>query len=98
MRILVAPQEFKGTLTSLEAAQAIARGIRSASPDIELDIVPLADGGSGFVEALLTSSPGAARSSQASHPLARPVAARCGILAQGPTAAIEIAAASGRSS
>ncbi len=97
MRILVAPQEFKGTLTALEAAQAIARGIRSASPGIELDVVPIADGGPGFVDALLSSSPGAARSSLVSDPLGRPVAAHWGILDQGPTAVIEMAAASGLS-
>ena len=50
MRILIAPDKFKGSLSAWEAAQAIARGLRFAHPEAALDIAPIADGGEGFAE------------------------------------------------
>ena len=50
MRVLVAPDDFKGTLTAREAAESIALGWRRAQPDAELDLAPLSDGGPGFVD------------------------------------------------
>ena len=55
MRVLVAPDKFAGTLTATEAAEAIARGWRRRAPDDELDLVPMADGGPGFVDVLHAS-------------------------------------------
>jgi glycerate kinase len=52
MRILVAPDKFAGTLTAVEAADAIAEGWRRRAPDDELDLAPMADGGPGFVDVL----------------------------------------------
>ena len=52
MRVLIAPQEFKSTLTAREASQAIARGLRRALPGAELDLLPVADGGAGLAQAL----------------------------------------------
>ena len=52
MRVLVAPDKFAGTLTAVEAAQAIAEGWRRHAPDDELDLAPMADGGPGFVDVL----------------------------------------------
>ena len=52
MRILIAPDKFKGSLTAPAAAEAIARGLRSVWPDAELDLAPIADGGEGFAESL----------------------------------------------
>src|SRR5690242_2886578 len=52
MRILVAPDKFAGTLTAVEAAEAIASGWRRQAPDDELDLAPMADGGPGFVDVL----------------------------------------------
>jgi glycerate kinase len=52
MRILVAPDKFAGTLTAVEAAEAIATGWRRQAPDDELDLAPMADGGPGFVDVL----------------------------------------------
>ena len=48
MRVLIAPDKFAGTLTAVEAAEAIAEGWRRRSPDDELEMVPMADGGPGF--------------------------------------------------
>ena len=52
MRVLVAPDKFAGTLTAVEAADAIAAGWRRRAPDDELDLAPMADGGPGFVDVM----------------------------------------------
>ena len=100
MRILVAPQEFKGSLSAREAAEAIAVGLRRALPDVEFDLLPLADGGPGTVEALVEASGGRFHEVSVHDPLGRPVRARWGALGaprehSTPTAVIEMAAASG---
>ena len=55
MRVLVAPDKFAGTLTAVEAAEAVATGWRRRAPDDELDLAPMADGGPGFVDVLAAS-------------------------------------------
>src|SRR3954452_17966896 len=55
MRVLIAPDKFAGTLSAVEAAEAIAEGWRRHAPDDELDLVPMADGGPGFVDVLHAS-------------------------------------------
>ncbi|MDP3768736.1 MAG: glycerate kinase, partial [Dehalococcoidia bacterium] len=95
MRILVASQEFKGSLTAREAAQAIAAGLRRALPDAEIESLPLADGGPGTVAALISATEGRFFESAAHDPLGRAVRARWGALGGGRTAVIEMAAASG---
>ena len=52
MRVLIAPDKFAGTLTAVQAAEAIAAGWRRHAPDDELDLAPMADGGPGFVDVL----------------------------------------------
>ena len=52
MRIVVAPDKFAGTLTAVEAAEAVAEGWKSVAPDDELDLAPMSDGGPGFVDVL----------------------------------------------
>jgi glycerate kinase len=94
MRVLVAPQEFKGSLTAAEAADAIAAGVRDALPDAEIDAVPMSDGGAGLVDALLSARSGERVTTRVHDPLMRPVDATWALLADG-SAAIEMAAASG---
>ncbi|MEO8456328.1 MAG: glycerate kinase [Chloroflexota bacterium] len=94
MRILIAPQEYKGTLTATEAAAAIAEGARRALPHAELNILPLADGGPGTVEAIVAATGGSFRTTSVRGPLGQPVDARWGLLPDG-TAVIEMAAAAG---
>ncbi|HEV3231590.1 MAG TPA: glycerate kinase, partial [Candidatus Dormibacteraeota bacterium] len=60
-RIVVAPNAFKGSLTPVEAAAAIAAGLRRARPEAELELVPLADGGDGFLATMLAALGGARR-------------------------------------
>jgi glycerate 2-kinase len=96
MRVLIAPQEFKGTLSGRAAAEAIARGLGNARPDWELDLAPLADGGPGTMDALLAACGGERRAVVVEDPLGRPVSAAFGILSDGDrTAIVEMAEASG---
>jgi glycerate kinase len=94
MRIVVAPQEFKGSLTAVQAAEAIADGVRRGLPDAELSLVPMADGGPGTVEAVVTAKGGSWQKTAVRGPLGAPVDAAWGVI-DGDTAVIEMAAASG---
>jgi glycerate kinase len=94
MRVLVAPQEFKGSLSAAEAAHAIAEGVRRATPSAVIDEVPLSDGGPGFVDAMLAARGGTRIESEVHDPLMRPLRAAWGGL-DGGTAIVEMAAASG---
>ncbi|MCH7576843.1 MAG: glycerate kinase, partial [Chloroflexi bacterium] len=58
MKIVIAPQEFKGSLSASEAAAAMAEGARSALPEAELEPIPMADGGPGTVEAVVAGAEG----------------------------------------
>jgi glycerate kinase len=97
MRILVAPQEFKGTLTAVQAAGAIRDAIGRVLNSAELDFAPMSDGGPGFVDALLGAGHGEQRESLVQDSLGRPVTARWGTIDDGRRAVVEMAAASGLS-
>lgn len=95
MRILVAPDSYKGSLSALEVAGAMARGIRSVFPQAEVIQVPIADGGEGTVAALVAATQGTLRVAEVQGPLGEPVQAHWGVSGDGTTAFIEMAAASG---
>jgi glycerate kinase len=95
MRIVVAPDSFKGSASALRVAQAMARGVLAVFPDAEVVKVPIADGGEGTVAALLDATGGQARRTVVRGPLGEPVEAGWGVLGDGRTAVIEMAAASG---
>ena len=95
MKVVVAPNAFKGTLTAPEAAAAIAEGVREVWPDAEIVEVPVADGGDGTVEALVSAHDGEYRSAEVEGPLGDPVVARYGLIDSGATAVVELATASG---
>jgi glycerate kinase len=95
MKVVIAPDKFKGSLTAPQAAEAIARGVQAACPDATLDLVPMADGGEGTVAALVSATKGTIRRASVTNPLGRPVEAEFGLLGDGRTAVIEMAAASG---
>ena len=94
MKIVIAMDSFKGSLTSVEAGKAVQAGILRVFPDAETRIFPLADGGEGTVEALIRGMGGSERFVTVSDPMGRAVTARYGILPD-QTAVIEMAAASG---
>ena len=95
MRVLVAPQEFKGSLSARQVAEAIASGFHRAVPQAAIDLAPMADGGPGTVEAVVTAKGGEFVSTMVSDPLGRPVSAVWGVIDGGRTAVIEAAAACG---
>ncbi len=95
LKVLIAPQEFKGTLTAPQAAEAIMRGFKSVYDQAHLDIVPIADGGAGTVDVLLATGEGEERITTVTDAIGRPVKARWGLLEGGQTAVIEMASASG---
>jgi glycerate 2-kinase len=95
MRIIVAPNSFKGSLSATQAAAAIARGVRRARPDAEVVEIPVADGGEGTVEALVSARKGIYRSVEVEGPLGDPVEATYGLIDDGRTGVVELASASG---
>src|SRR5208337_3490280 len=95
MRVVIAPDKFKGSLTALEAAEAMARGLLRVDPRSTIDRVPMADGGEGTVAALVAATGGSYRTVTVTGPLCEPVAASFGLLGDGRTAALEMASASG---
>lgn len=95
MRILVAPQGFKGTLSGPRAASAIAEGVSRALPGAEVDTLPVADGGHGTLDVLLSATGGQLRSAAVMGPMGQTVEARWGVLGDGATAVVEMAEASG---
>ncbi len=95
MRIVVAPDSYKGSVSALGVAQAMQRGILKVFPDADVRRVPIADGGEGTVEALVNATGGQLRRAEASGPLGDTIIAQWGILGDGETAVIEMAAASG---
>jgi glycerate kinase len=96
MKIVIAPDKFKGSLTAPQAADAIAAGARRAAPKARLDLCPIADGGDGFVETLIRATGGRIVTHRVTGPLPEmKVDANFGILPDGQTAVIEMAAAAG---
>ena len=93
MRILVAPDKFAGTLTAVEAAEAIATGWRRRAPEDEIDLAPMADGGPGFIDVLHASLGGELLAVTVRGPLGEPTPAT--LLVRDGTAYVESAQACG---
>ncbi len=95
MKIVLAPDSFKGCLTAAEVCRALEAGIRRLLPGAEIVSVPMADGGEGTVQSMVAATGGRLLSAEVEGPLGQPVQAAFGILADGQTAVLEMAAASG---
>ncbi len=95
MKIVLAPDSYKGSLTAKEACDAMEAGIRRVLPEAEIVKVPMADGGEGTVQSLVDATGGRFMTRQVTNPLGEPVNAQYGILGDGKTAVIEMAEASG---
>jgi glycerate kinase len=95
MHVVIAPQALKGSLTAEEVGQAIALGVQIVYPQADVDVVPIADGGEGTVQALVDATGGELIWQTVTGPLGTPVSAFYGLLGDGRTAAIEMAASSG---
>jgi len=94
MRVLVATDSFKGSLSSIKVGEAIAEGVKKVYPSATVKIIPIADGGEGTVEALVTVCAGHYIKKRVTSPLGEEIEATMGML-PGNTAVIEMAAASG---
>lgn len=95
MRIIVAPDSFKGSLSSIDVANAMEQGILSVFPDAQVIKVPIADGGEGTTDSLVKATRGRFMKNKVMGPLGDIVEACWGILGDEQTAVIEMAAASG---
>lgn len=95
LKIVVAPNSFKGSLSATQAARAIGRGVLQARPDAQIVEIPVADGGDGTVEALVTAHHGTFQWVNVDGPLGDPVHASYGLIDGGKTAVVELASASG---
>jgi len=94
MKVLIAPDSFKGSNSSLKVAEAIEEGVYKALPEAVIEKVPIGDGGEGTVEALVAANEGDFVTAQVTGPLGDPVEATYGIIDEN-TAVLEMAAASG---
>lgn len=95
MRVLIAPDSFKGSLDAAQAAKCMARGVGAVFPEAECDLAPVADGGEGTVRTLVMATGGRELEESVLDPLGREIRARWGLLGDGRTAVVEMAAASG---
>lgn len=95
MRIVVAPDSFKGSMSSMDVANAMEQGILATFPEAQVIKVPIADGGEGTTDSLVKATGGRFMKTKVIGPLGAPVEACWGILGDGKTAVIEMAAASG---
>ncbi len=94
MKIVVAPDSFKESLSAPDVAAAMARGIALAAPHARIQCVPMADGGEGTVHAVLAATQGERRTARARDALGEPIDADWALLGDG-TAVIEMATAGG---
>lgn len=94
-KILLVPDSFKGTLSSRQVCQVMAGQLRRFFPQAQVKSIPVADGGEGSVEAFLAAAGGERRTRTVTGPFGEPVEAFYGILGDGRTAVIEMAACAG---
>ncbi|WP_040161222.1 glycerate kinase [Nigerium massiliense] len=95
MKVVIAPDSFKESLTARQVAENLRDGLAAVWPDAEYVLVPMADGGEGTVQSLVDATGGRRMTVPVSDPLGRPVEASFGVLGGGDVAVLEMAAASG---
>lgn len=95
MKIIIAPDSYKGCLRSIEVCEYLSRGIEQVRPDAEIVKLPMADGGEGSVDAVVSATKGKLVSLDVHNPLGKKIEAHYGILGNGETAIMEMAFASG---
>ncbi|HEY8401708.1 MAG TPA: glycerate kinase [Cytophagaceae bacterium] len=95
MKILICPDSFKESLAAQEVAECIAQGIWGVMPEVEIQQLPLADGGEGTCSILVSNTGGQLQQTEVHDPLMRKISSYYGILGDGETAVIEMSVASG---
>ena len=95
MKIIIAPDSFKGSLSAKQAAYCIKNGLKVSFPNATFELIPMADGGEGTMQALVDATNGEIFSKEVKNPLGLTTQAKFGILGDQKTAVIEMAEASG---
>ncbi|KGR77633.1 glycerate kinase [Ureibacillus manganicus] len=95
MKIVIAPDSFKGSLNAIEVSKSIEKGIKKADPEANIVLIPMADGGEGTMETLVASTNGYQKQVTVTGPLGAKVEASYGVLGDSETCVIEMASASG---
>lgn len=95
MRIIAAPDSFKGSLTAVDAAEAMKQGVLAAFPEAEVVLIPSADGGEGTLDTLVSLGKGTKKQVTVTGPLGESVLAEYGVLTESGVCVIEMASASG---
>ncbi|GAA4384867.1 glycerate kinase [Actinomadura verrucosospora] len=95
MKVVIAPDSFKGSLSAAQVCAAVEAGVLRAAPDARVAAVPMADGGEGTLDCFLSARGGDAVEVAATDPVGRPVKARYALSGDGRSAVVELAAASG---
>jgi glycerate 2-kinase len=95
MKILIAPDKFKGALNARDVAENIAEGLHEVLPNAEIEIVPMADGGEGTAEAICEARSGSWLKCKAHDPIGREIEARYAWIEDGKLAVMEMSEASG---
>ena len=95
MKFVLAPDSFKGSMTAMQVANSMEKGLKTVFPSAEIVKVPVADGGEGTVQSLVDATDGKMITATVTGPLSVPVEGSFGILGDGITAVIEMAEASG---
>ncbi len=95
MKVLVVPDSFKGSVSSLRFCEIAERALMKVDKRAILEKIPMADGGEGSVDAMVLNTEGTYVSIQVSSPLGKPIVAKYGVLGDGKTAVMEMSAASG---
>ena len=95
MKVIIAIDSFKGSLTSVEAGEVAREGILQVHPNWQIDLIPIADGGEGMLGVMLAATGGSIQTVTAHDPCMKPTVAEYGLSADGTTAFIEMAAVSG---
>ena len=95
MKVIIAIDSFKGSLTSVEAGEVAREGILQVHPNWQIDLIPIADGGEGMLGVMLAATGGSIQTVTAHDPCMKPIVAEYGLSADGTTAFIEMATISG---
>jgi glycerate kinase len=95
LRMVIAPDSFKGSLSAYQVADTIRRAVKEVFPESVLDVVPMADGGEGTLDALIQATQGEYHTVPAHGPLMEPISARYGVLGDGETVVLEVASVAG---
>ncbi len=94
-KVVIAPQEFKGSVSAIKVSEAISKGVKKVFPDAVITMIPIADGGDGTLKTLVESTGGKIISTDVTGPSGQMISAEWGALGDGNTAVIEMAKIAG---